>query len=408
MTSDENSFAQKTIRERKPQIIHQILSSHDFTPAIRHSFSEFNTELASGRVQPLHEEVSDSQVWLEELQPWIGKSWFELPWLLAEAYFYRRVLEITTYFQPGPFFGLDPFAHLKYVELVDGGEVFEEIYPALPTNANLESFTEFCIKALWGNRGDLSHMDALDPNMATQSHHIILDHTDSAFHYLSSIQPARIAYFFDNIGKELYFDLALIDFMLQAGLASKVTCYLKNQPFFVSDAMPKDLLQTNERLMASDNSDVRRLSHRIEMGIRSGQIRVEAPPFLTHGLTYRELPSVFHSQLSSHDFVILKGDVNYRRLVGDRHWPPKTPIKIAAGYFPTTFLSLRTLKAELVVGLTDEILSQIEKESDPDWLINGKRGLITFYQKRSTNFLVNQIQKSKNLQINLITGEKSE
>ena len=381
MTSDEDSFAQKTIRERKPQIIHQVLSSQDFTPAIRQSLLDFKTELASGCVQPLQEDASDRQVWLKKLQPWIGKSWFKLPWLLAEAYFYRHVLEITTYFQPGPFTGLDPFAHQKYLEMVAGCEVFEEIYPVLTTNVTLETFKEFCIKALWGNRGDLSHIDTLDPSMATQSHHIILDHSDSAFHYLSSFQPAKIAYFFDNVGKEMYFDLALIDFLLEARLASEVTCYLKNQPFFVSDALPKDQLQTLERMMASDNADVRRLSQRIQMGIRSGKIRVEAPPFLTYGLTYRELPPVLHGQLSAHDFVILKGDVNYRRLMGDRHWPPKTPVKIAAGYFPTSFLSLRTLKAELVVGLTDEILSQVDNESDPDWLINGKRGLITFYQK---------------------------
>ena len=381
MTSDKDSFAQKTIRERKPQIINQILSSHDFTPAIRQSFLDYKTELASGRVQPLHEDTSDTQVWLQELQPWIGKSWFELPWLLAEAYFYRRVLEITTYFQPGPYTDLDPFAHLKYLELAAGCEVFEEIYPALTTNATLKDFKEFCIKALWGNRGDLSHMDALDPNMATQSHHIILDHTDSAFHYLSAIQPGAIAYFFDNVGKELFFDLALIDFMLQARLAIKVTCYLKNQPFFVSDAMPKDMRQTMEWMMASDNSEVRLLSHRIEKGIRSGKVRIEAPPFLTHGLTYRELPPVLRGQLSAHDLVILKGDVNYRRLVGDRHWPPKTPVDVAGGYFPAPFLSLRTLKAELVVGLTDEILSRVDNEADPDWLVNGKRGLITFFQK---------------------------
>jgi hypothetical protein len=381
MTSDADSFAQKTIRERKPQIIHQILSSQDFTPAIRQSFLDFKTELAAGSVQPLQEDASDIRVWLEELQPWIGKSWFELPWLLAEAYFYRRVLEITTYFQPGPYTGLDPFGHLKYLELLDGYEVFEEIYPALSTNNTLKNFKEFCIKALWGNRGDLSHMDALDPNMGTQSHHIIVDHTDSAYLFLSSNQPLTIAYFFDNVGKELYFDLALIDFLLRTGLGSTITCYLKNQPFFVSDAMPKDLLQTLERMMASDNSEVRLLSQRIRKSIRSGKIRLEAPPFLTHGQTFRELPEVLHRQISAHDLVILKGDVNYRRLVGDRHWPPTTPVAEAAGYFPAPFLSLRTLKAELVVGLTDEILSQIEQEADPDWLINGKRGLITFFQK---------------------------
>jgi hypothetical protein len=76
--------------------------------------------------------------------------------------------------------------------------------------------------------------------------------------------------------------------------------------------------------------------------------------------------------------VILKGDVNYRRLFGDRHWQPTTPIEKAAGYFPTSVLSFRTLKAEIAVGLSEEMLEYLNTEAEEDWRINGKRGMITF------------------------------
>jgi hypothetical protein len=79
--------------------------------------------------------------------------------------------------------------------------------------------------------------------------------------------------------------------------------------------------------------------------------------------------------------VILKGDVNYRRLFGDRHWEPTTPINLAAGYFPTNYLSLRTLKAEIVLGLDPVTLEDLERNAEPDWRINGKRGMITFSRK---------------------------
>ena len=46
----------------------------------------------------------------------------------------------------------------------------------------------------------------------------------------------------DNTGTELLMDLALIDFLLEAGLAAEVRLYLKPQPFFVSDAMVADVL----------------------------------------------------------------------------------------------------------------------------------------------------------------------
>lgn len=45
--------------------------------------------------------------------------------------------------------------------------------------------------------------------------------------------------------------------------------------------------------------------------------------------------------------VFVKGDANYRRLIGDRLWPTDTPFSDVAGYFPARLCALRTLKAEL-------------------------------------------------------------
>ncbi len=382
MTSEKGSFAEKTIAERKPKIINQILADYDYTPTIRQSLVEFKNEIAASLIKPLREDTSDKVIWDQELKPWEGKTWFEIPWLLAEAYFYRRLLESTQYFQPGPYKGIDPFQRLKTQEMLEGQVVFEDIYPLIEKFPTLKGFTAFCIKALWGNRGDLSHTeDGLDPSMETQSHRIILDETKQAYQYLASKQPVSIAYFFDNVGKELFFDLALIDFLINSGLADKVTCYLKNQPFFVSDAMPKNFLKTIDLMKVSDDAIIQQLAKRLLYGLNSEQLSIYAPPFLTQPQMFHELPNVFQEQIAAHDIAILKGDVNYRRLMGDRHWPPTTPVDVAGGYFPTTFLSLRTLKAKLVVGLTTEILEKVKSEADPDWLINGKRGVITFYQK---------------------------
>jgi hypothetical protein len=72
---------------------------------------------------------------------------------------------------------------------------------------------------------------------------------------------------------------------------------------------------------------------------------------------------------------MLKGDVNYRRLLGDAHWPPTTPFEQATAYFPAPLMALRTLKAELVVGLrVDE--AERRQAQDPDWLVNGRYGLV--------------------------------
>jgi hypothetical protein len=73
--------------------------------------------------------------------------------------------------------------------------------------------------------------------------------------------------------------------------------------------------------------------------------------------------------------VILKGDVNYRRLLDDRHWPYTTRIEQATDHFPAPFLVLRTLKGEIVVGL-EPGQGEVLTTQDPTWLINGKRGII--------------------------------
>jgi hypothetical protein len=75
------------------------------------------------------------------------------------------------------------------------------------------------------------------------------------------------------------------------------------------------------------------------------------------------------------DLVIIKGDANYRRLLGDAHWPYTTPFAYATRYFPSPLVALRTLKAEIIVGLRPGEAEQLQAE-DPAWLVNGKRGII--------------------------------
>ncbi len=75
--------------------------------------------------------------------------------------------------------------------------------------------------------------------------------------------------------------------------------------------------------------------------------------------------------------VIIKGDANYRRMVGDALWPADTPFTDVTSYFPAPLLALRTLKSDPVVGLPagmDEKLNGL----DARWRVNGRRGVIQF------------------------------
>jgi hypothetical protein len=73
--------------------------------------------------------------------------------------------------------------------------------------------------------------------------------------------------------------------------------------------------------------------------------------------------------------TVMKGDLNYRRLVGDRYWPATTPFDETVDYFPSPVTALRTLKSEVVVGLTSGQLAELDA-AGPGWRTSGAYALI--------------------------------
>jgi hypothetical protein len=150
---------------------------------------------------------------------------------------------------------------------------------------------------------------------------------------------------------------------------------LKNQPFFVSDAMPADVLLSIDWLKKSPNTATRDWGLRLEKYLAEGRLILETDPFWATFLSFRYLPTHLNQSLAKSAIVLIKGDVNYRRLLEDRDWPHTTRIQDICSYFPAPFVTLRTLKGEIMVGLEAGQAEELQA-TDPTWLINGKRGVI--------------------------------
>ncbi len=382
MTSEPGSFAQKTILHRKPRIIEGVIRDNNYPQSIVKRLIRFKDEIANGIIQPLTEDAPDVEEWNSIWLKFKGKTWLELPWYFAEAYFYRRLLEAVRYFQPGPLKNRDPFQKLKIKQLRESLPILDLAMKILGDIKDLKLRFEMLLHAsLWGNRVDLSNLTVSDDirrrQVMIERENLLINDFPKILEVFREKSLSQIAFVNDNVGVELGFDLLLADFLLKNDWVDRITFYLKPYPFFVSDAMPKDLQQTIKAFTETPKTNLNSLGKSIKNALSSNILSTSADWFWASPYHFCEMPSSLYKELSRFDLVILKGDVNYRRLLSDRHWPYTTPIREIVRYFPTSILILRTLKGEIMVDLKEGVAEKLEAE-DPDWLISGKWGIIQY------------------------------
>jgi uncharacterized protein with ATP-grasp and redox domains len=290
-------------------------------------------------------------------------------------------------------------------------------------------FTEMCEICLWGNATDLSlltnltyeDIQKLQGSKARKAAeaNIIANDFDAAFELLHAAKKAgtkerRVDIVLDNAGFELFVDVILAGYLLQADLATTVVLHPKNIPWFVSDVVPKDFSDlltvlvnakdfyespseddkakdiTPAALSSQESEDLQLLFGNWSQLYAEGKIVLRPNKFWTQGGSYWRLPSQaqdLFEDLKTAELVIFKGDLNYRKLTGDVSIPfhlalPLTPTtapsslliiwtftnhRLQASWDPTTpfttaigplgpgsgmrTLALRTCKADVVVGL---------------------------------------------------------
>jgi hypothetical protein len=398
LTSEAASFAETTIATRKPKIIRQVLADHEgqYPPEIIQSLESLHDELISRRpIQPLTQPFPEFEAWQAAWQPHAGKDWFDLPWFFAEAFFYHRLLEATGYFgspieSVASWAGVDPFLPQKQAEL-STTTPWHVLKLALErSNDNTDpSFGAMLHHTLWGNRVDLSYTQVAqetgrDIVLENERENLLVDDTAAAIaHVYQALlrrgsTPRRIDFICDNSGTELLLDLALADYFLCFGWFGQVTLHVKAHPYFVSDATPADVEMTLDAITNHPEQDkVRELGYRLARYRAEQKLIVCSDPFWNSSQFFREMPPRLQADLTGSKLVVIKGDANYRRLLGDSRWPATTNLQAISAYFPAPYLALRTLKSDPIVGLQPgqaEALNQ----TDPQWRVNGKRGVIQF------------------------------
>ena len=385
-TSEIGSFAESTIKQRKPEIIRRILADNEFSPAAIANLNAFLSEITEGNPpQPLTETTLDTVFWNTRLSSWNAASWLDLPWYFAEAFFYRKVLETVGYYQSASdHFMRDPFHIQKANQMkIDLTSLSSSLWLFDP-ESDERTLDRLLLAALWGNRADLSHMDidlsspALD--LGGGDHlEMLLNDLPAVNHYFAE-KKKSIAYLTDNVGRELYSDLALIEYLLSSGTVEYLTMLVKPSPLFVSDVMRKDVDLALQYMQESDSEILNGFVDRIQQLITVGRLVVLEEPSLCGYQMYEEMPFDFYRNVGTFDLTVVKGDANYRLVVGDRHWDFTQPIGEVVAYFPTDLLLLRTLKSEIILNLSREQVESLNRKYE-NWLVKGFCGVVQLVKK---------------------------
>jgi len=430
---DSDSFAFSTARTRWIKIIQDAIDDVE-SAVIKSSDNDFQKQgkTIESQLKQLKSDVQSDA----EVKPFTDRSikafasfdkvlqgqkytWLTGPWLFLENYLYRVINSF--FIKQTLWFNYDIFHNLKknsfessvdgVVELAIRYYKLSEQIKDIDENTKQILFNEFAEISLWGNATDLSLLATatLDDIKSIQgaearkkSEANILDNDlDEAWKQLNLVKgDKRVDFVLDNAGFEVYTDLVFALFLLDLKLSNKIVFHTKDIPWMVSDVNIKDfyvLLQDlkNVKLFPDHRKELDYLINKIEFFNNNGTLQLRTSPFWTLDLDFWNIDpnetefggAQVHKDLSESSLVIFKGDMNYRKLTGDRRWPSTTSFNKSIGPLASNgikVLALRTIKADVLVGLSEGIYEKVSDEWSKDheerlsWLSSGKYAVISF------------------------------
>ena len=373
--SETGTFTEDSVVRRLPEIALKTIADNALEGHRRERVEHLAADVNSGVIDRVDEpEAADSLDWQRYVDKYEGLTWVDAPWFFVETYFYRRLMSATGYSQPGPRRGVDPFALQKQTALDGALELAAQL------GNRLDDPRALLAASLWANRVDLSLWRAGEENidertatvLGTGRDRLLVDDSDRVIGTLEG-NRANIHIVLDNSGAELVADLALAASIL--GRGGRVTIHAKPHPTFVSDVTLPDLSRTITRLdeEATAAADIART---LAEAMSRGSLQAKVHPYWVSPLPFWDCPDDLVDELADADLVVVKGDANYRRLLGDLHWDPTTPFTdIVRPLQP--LLAVRTPKSLVGAGIEPDVVESTAAV-DPDWLSDGEWGMIQF------------------------------
>ena len=385
------SFAKFTVENRFPKIFKEVCSEE---------YESFIKDHKVGDENILHSNIPG----IDELKKSISsykdytiKNFFEeAPFFLVEFYFYHLLLSLRNYDK----LKFDFFAAKKDTDWKAKAEDFsyklsvlfydfEKFNKRKFSKKEKQEFNErknehiksILYYSLTSNTGDLSQLHEI----RSESVRCLFNETEICQNYLDVAKPySRFDIICDNSGAELFSDIYLAVFFLVYGLAKKVVFHLKPCPFFVSDATIDDFSKLVAALTKNGKN-----TELLDF-ISKKKIEVSPDDFWVEPYYFDKMPDGLKNHFDKSNLVIIKGDLNYRRLVGDFNTHCDDKEKSSVKEVETLeerclfrnksnqnipLVAPRVLKSDVFVGI-DSVFEAIGRNSDSQFKTDGKWGVI--------------------------------
>ncbi|QER86627.1 damage-control phosphatase ARMT1 family protein [Streptomyces tendae] len=378
VADEPGTFPHGVLAERHPAILRQIAEALPYGPGQRRALDALLANCTEGTITPLPADAHDRDRWAAwGMDAHAGRSWYDVPWLWSESWFYRQLLHAVGYFAPGPWQGIDPFRPAKLAEL-DAPATDEELAALddLEGRPEDERARALLHGSLWGNRADLGfRLSAEGAEETTAVPALVADDSELLWALLDGSPAGTLCLVADNAGRELVPDLLLIAHLLAHGRVARAVLHVKPHPYYVSDATTADVLDAVHRLTGAKGA-ARVYGQGLRAALTDGRLVLRAHPFSCAPLPYSDMPDDLRADFAAATVTVLKGDLNYRRLVGDRYWPPTTSFAGVTAYFPGPVAALRTLKSDVITGLEPGTEAALVAEEGQRWRTGGTHALV--------------------------------
>ena len=360
LTNDADSFAGYTITNRLPEIVRSLAQNNSLELQTRDKLEDLIRAVPEALLELLPA-TSDVNIRMNNEIRRNNYRWNNAPFIFVENYLYHLLSEIMDFKNNGK----DYFSFKKNADVIvnkDRFAGFMEKENNLIANKYEEALGDMLYLNICGNKADLSQLSDLRNGKLK----LLIDDTEKAVEIFKTAK--RIDIVLDNSGEELFFDILLAHFLFSTTKIEKIVLHFKTIPYFVSDAMKNDFYFLLREISANERG--KDFADAINRYVKSGRLLLCDDPFWNDTEDFLDMPPRI---IDESDLVVFKGDLNYRKLLGDRHWDFTARTADITGYIKKNILIIRILKSELITGLN---VKEIPSLTDKTWMYNGEYGII--------------------------------